>query len=193
MPHPRPLAAAGLIALAAPFAAHAAHAQPADPAVARVSAYGAAITRIAGSGAPVKARAERFLPVVRDAYDLSGALALIAGPAWASASAAERKAALDAFARLNAARHAVNFHEAGLVFAADPTAKPRGADRLVRARIGDETLIYRLRQTSGAWRILDVTARGVSQLALNRSDLASTVATGGVPALTRKLDELAER
>lgn len=178
-----------LTLLLAPVAVQA---QASDPAVARVTAYGASIARVASAGLGPHAREERFLPVVREAYDLAGALALIAGPAWASASTEQRAAAVDAFARRSAAEHAANFKSA-LAFKADPTPKPRGADRLVRAQVGDEALIYRLRQSGGQWRILDVTARGVSQLALQRSDFASTVAAGGVPALTRKLDELAAR
>ena len=188
---PRPLLATALISAALPIAA--AQAQPAETATARVASYGAAVARVAASGGSVQARAAKFLPIVRNAYDLTGALALIAGPGWVTATSEARAAASDAFARMSAARHADSFHGAGLVFTVDPTSKPRGMDQLVRAKVGDETLIYRLRQSGGQWRILDVTARGVSQLAIQRADFASTLSVGGLPALTRKLGELAAR
>lgn len=190
----RRLLATALIVAALPTALPIlARAQPADTAVARVGHYGAAVSRVAASGGTVQVRAGKFLPVVREAYDLTGALALIAGPGWASATPEARAAASDAFARMSAARHADSFHGAGLAFAVDPASKPRGADQLVRAKVGDETLVYRMRESAGQWRILDVTARGVSQLAIQRADFASTVAAGGVAGLTRKLNELAAR
>lgn len=185
------LFATALIVAALPAAT--AQADPGQTATNRIASYGTSVSRIAAVGGTVQARATKFLPVVRDAYDLTDALALIAGPSWATATPEARAAALDAFARMSAARHADSFHGVGLTFAVDPVSKPRGADKLVRARVGDETLIYKLRQSGGEWRILDVSARGVSQLAIQRDDLASTLKAGGLPALTRKLVELAAR
>ncbi len=42
---------------------------------------------------------------------------------------------------------------------------------------------------SSEWRIVDVISGGVSQLALQRADLASTAAAG-VPAIVKKLGQL---
>ncbi len=182
---------AAMVALAPAYA----RAQASDPAVARVQDYGRAVADVARETAkmPFKARVERFIPVVHSYYDLPGALALVAGPAWADASAADKSAALAAFTRNSAVQHAENFAAPGFALAVDAKPALRGADRLVRAHTGGETLIYRLRQSAGQWRIIDVTARGVSQLAVQRSDFASTVAKGGVPALTAKLVEINAR
>jgi len=182
---------AGMLALA-PAAAVA---QAADPAAVRVEAYGHAVAGAARAGASesVPARAERFLTVVRSYYDLTGALALIAGPAWASATPAERTAAIDAFARNGAIQHSENFHGAGFALTVDAKTATRQADRLVRSHIGGETLIYRLRESGAQWRILDVQARGVSQLAVQKADFAGTVAKGGVAGLTAKLNEINAR
>ena len=184
-----------LTLLALLLAPVAVHAEVADPAVARVEAYGVAVGGIARQGAALgfNARVAKFLPVVREYYDLPASLALIAGPAWASATAADKAAAIDAFARNSAIQHADNFKTPGFVLKADPATKARGSDRLVRARIGDETLVYRLRMSGGAWRIIDVQARGVSQLAVQKADLAGTVSAGGVKALAAKLTELNAR
>jgi phospholipid transport system substrate-binding protein len=47
-----------------------------------------------------------------------------------------------------------------------------------------------MRESGGAWRILDVVAEGVSQLAVQRADLASTVSGGGAAALTKRLAQV---
>jgi phospholipid transport system substrate-binding protein len=172
-----------------------ASAQSSDPAAVEVEAYGRAVgdvAREAGVG-PFKARVERFIPLVHRYYDLPGALALVAGPTWASASNSDKSAALAAFTRNSAVQHAENFHGAGFVLSVEPKTVPRGSDRLVRAHTGGETLIYRMRQVGGQWRIIDVSARGVSQLAVQRADFAGVVAKGGVAALTAKLVEINAR
>ncbi len=186
----RPIALA--LALATPFAVHA---QASDPAVARVSAYGQAVAEVARDGVKLsfKARTERFVPIIVDYYDLAGALALIAGPAWTAATTEQRSTATAAFARNSAIQHADNFKSADFALAVDAKTVVRGQTRLVRAHTGGETLIYRLRETGGRWRIIDVQARGVSQLAVQKADFATTVAKGGVPALTVKLNEINTR
>ena len=187
----RPLAL--MLAASAPMIAQA---QPGDPAVARVQAYGGALGTVVREAGKLggKARVERFVPVVVEYYDLGGALALIAGPAWSAASAADRATAIAAFARNSAIQHAANFTAPEFHLMVEPVAKARGADTLVRAHIGAETLVYRLRLGGGRWRIIDVIARGgVSQLAVQKADFAATVAKGGVPALIAKLNEINAR
>ncbi len=173
----------------------AAHAQALDPAISRIENYGHQVAEVAReSGAfSFKGRMEHFVPVVLENYDVDGSLALIAGPAWARASASEKSAALAAFTRNSAIQHAENFHSPGFVLQVDRKVASRGPDRLVRAHIGTETLVYRLRESAGKWRIIDVVARGVSQLAVQRADFAQTVERGGVAALTAKLNEINAR
>ena len=179
--------------ITAPFAARA---QAGDPAMVRLEAYGRAVGAVAREAAALgfKARVERFVPVIVDCYDLQGSLGIIAGSAWTNASAADRATATAAFARNGAIQHAQNFTAPDFKLAVDPQVKTRGTDRLVRAHIGTETLIYRLRESGGRWRILDVLARGgVSQLAIQRDGFAATIKQGGLPALTAKLNEINAR
>ena len=56
--------------------------------------------------------------------------------------------------------------------------------------INADTLFYRMREAGGTWKIVDVISGGVSNLALQRADLASTVQSGGVSALVKKLAQL---
>ena len=72
----------------------------------------------------------------------------------------------------------------------------RGADRLVRSRVvgraggAGTPIIYRMRQQDGRWQVLDVVSKGVSQVAVQRSDFAGAVSQGGLPGLTARLAEL---
>jgi phospholipid transport system substrate-binding protein len=93
----------------------------------------------------------------------------------------------------SAASLASNFDRyGGEKFTVNPDVKQRAVDRLVASNIAPPsgsatTLIYRMRESGGQWRIIDVIAEGVSQLAMQRSDFAQTVASGGLQALVRKL------
>jgi phospholipid transport system substrate-binding protein len=104
-----------------------------------------------------------------------------------------------AFRRMTIASYASNFKEfKEQQFTLDPKVDVRGADRIVKSQIipkGEKAvnLRYRLRETAGAVRIIDVIYESVSQLATRRSDFASTINAGGAPALVKKLDEISDR
>jgi phospholipid transport system substrate-binding protein len=63
---------------------------------------------------------------------------------------------------------------------------------LVVPRGSSEPLNYRLRQSGGAWKIIDVYYRNaISQLATRRSDFARVMQKGGAPSLIAHLNRLA--
>ena len=51
-------------------------------------------------------------------------------------------------------------------------------------------MIYRMRQSGGQWKIIDVMSSGVSQLSMQRSELAQSIATGGVAGMVKTLDAI---
>lgn len=161
-------------------------AQAGDP-VARVKAYDARINAIETGGGTLAQRTEKFVPVVRDFYDMQAAAKLIAGPSWTKASAADRQAAITALTRHSAVQLAKNFKGPGATgFAVDPRPIARAGAQIVKVTAGSDVIYYRF----GAAGIVDAISGGVSQLALQRADLASTLASGGVPAMTAKLRQL---
>ncbi|HEY0269904.1 MAG TPA: ABC transporter substrate-binding protein [Sphingomonas sp.] len=158
--------------------------------IARIAAYDEAVTGVAGAHLGLAARADRFEPIVRAYYDMPLIASLVIGPGWASASAAEKAAAATALARHSAMSLARNFNSAdGLRFVVDPAPVARGGSEIVKVTIGGDTLFYRMHQAGGQWRIVDVISGGVSQLALQRADLASAAAKG-IPALVKRLGEI---
>ncbi len=177
-----PTLAATLAPAAAPTAAHA---QAADPA-ARARAYDDAVVAVAKARLALPARADAFAKIVRDHYDMAVIAQLVAGPAWSGWSAAARGQVIAALTRHSAVSLARNFDGAAPRFTIDPRVIDRGASQLVTVTVGGDTLVYRMRQG----RIVDVMSGGVSQLALQRADLAATVAAGGAAGLVRKLGQL---
>lgn len=182
-----------LLALAAmPLAPVAAQAQAADPA-ARVAAYNDQVVAIMKARLPLAQRTDRFEAAVRAYYDMPAITALVIGPKWAASPAADRQAAIAALTRHSALSLARNFASyGGERFIVDPDVAVRDSSRIVKVTIrtgtsGGDTLLYRMRQSGGEWRIIDVIAQGVSQLAVQRADLARTVATDGVAGVARRL------
>jgi phospholipid transport system substrate-binding protein len=53
---------------------------------------------------------------------------------------------------------------------------------------------YRMRQSGGAWKIIDVFYNGsISQLTTRRADFSATLAQGGATALIAHLNTLADK
>ena len=146
-----------------------------------------------GKAASLAARTAKLLPVVKATHDLPAMAALVVGPAWATMGAGDRAALVEAFARHSALSYAANFASfSGERFAVDPKVVVRGGDRVVRTTIagkdGTTPLDYRMRDGGSGWKIVDIFAEGVSQIAVQRSEFASIVKAGGVAALAKKLN-----
>lgn len=184
----RPLIAAAALVMAAPVAA------ASDPAMVVGNFNNALVAAMqSAKGTPLAARTTKLLPLVRATHDMPGMTRLITGPAWATTSAADREALTTAFTRHSALTYAINFPSYnGEKFTVDPKVAMRGADALVKGAIvatdGTTALNYRLHQSDGGWRIVDVFADGVSQIAVQRAEFAATVKTGGAAALAAKLN-----
>ena len=183
----RPIAAAALFAVAASGV----HAQSVSP-VATMEGYNDGVVAIMKAKLPIEGRVARFEKLVADHYDMPAIASLVVGPKWTMASAAERKAVTEALTHHSAvslARNFVSFN--GETFTVDPAVASRGTSSIVKVTIagkGSSNLLqYRLRQAPAGWRIVDVTSEGVSQLTLQRAELASTINSEGMAGLAKKL------
>jgi phospholipid transport system substrate-binding protein len=183
----RPIAAAALFAVAASGV----HAQSVSP-VATMEGYNDGVVAIMKAKLPIEARVARFEKLVADHYDMPAIASLVVGPKWTMASAAERKAVTEALTHHSAvslARNFVSFN--GETFTIDPAVASRGTSSIVKVTIAGKgepaQLQYRLRQTPAGWRIVDVVSGGVSQVTLQRAELASTIGSEGMMGLAKKL------
>ena len=175
-------------------------AQASDPAQAPVKALDDGLLGIMKSGKPAAARAAAIGPVIDRSFDLPLMTRLSVGAGWTTANAADQSALVAAFRRMTIAQYAKNFDSwSGQTFTIDPNVDTRGGDRLVRTTLSSKSgsptaLSYRLRQSGGSWKIIDVFYRNsISQLATRRADFASVLQSGGAKALVGHLDSLAAK
>jgi phospholipid transport system substrate-binding protein len=187
-----------MFAFAAPVTARAADA---DPAIATVQGFYDNLldSMKAGKAAGVQGRYNKMRPAVEQAFDIGTMVKFAVGPDWASASPADQKALIEAFARMTAAQYAGNFDSFnGEKFVVDPAVQVRGADHYVSSKLvtSSQTVvfIYRLRQFGSSWKIIDILLDGsISQLNVYRSDFAATMKSGGAAALVKKINDLSDK
>lgn len=198
----RSLAPAIAVALAFALASPAAQAQVADPAIGTVNVLNSGLiaSMRAGSAAGQAGRARIVTPAVDRSFDIPLMTRLAVGPNWTRLSASDQSGLVAAFRALTIAQYAKNFESyGGESFSVVPQVETRGGDKLVRTTLNvprgtAESLNYRLRQSGGQWKIIDVYFRNsISQLATRRSEFARPLATGGAQGLIAHLNRLASR
>src|SRR3984957_8120081 len=189
---------AGLIAVSALQA----RAASADPAAAQVDGLDAALLSAmkAGKAAGVQGRSRILAPAVARAFDIPTMIKFAVGPGWANIPAGQQQALAEAFQRLTVASYAHNFDGySGERFEVDPNVVTRGPDKVVQSKIisaGSAPVVisYRMRQSGGAWKIIDVFYNGsISQLTTRRAAFSATLAQGGASALIAHLNSLADK
>ncbi|MDE1986773.1 MAG: ABC transporter substrate-binding protein [Alphaproteobacteria bacterium] len=193
--------AAVAIFLTAAFTAPVANADTPDPAVQQVQTFYDALldSMKHAKELGIKGRFDKLKPVIEATFDLPDMVHLAVGPSWATMSAADQQALLDAFERMTVANYASNFDGySDEKFVVDPATQTRGQDRIVQSKLvtGGKTIPfgYRMRQVGGTWKILDIYLNGyVSQLATQRSDFGATVTAGGAKGLIKKIDTLTDK
>jgi phospholipid transport system substrate-binding protein len=172
-----------------------------DPAAQQVDTFYASLleTMKHGPQLGMQGRFKALLPAIDKAYDLTTMMQFIVGPTWSTMADADKTMLVAAFRRLTAADYASNFDKFnGERFEVEPNVMQRGTDKVVQSNLipkGDKpvALIYRMRESSGSWKIIDVYLAGfVDQAALKRSDFASTLASGGPKALADKINSLTD-
>ena len=196
-----PLAAASL-SLALGLLTPAARAAEADPAAVQIDTFDNALlaTMKEGSSLGLKGRIHRLQPAVEHAFNLPAMTQYAVGPVWAKFSDADKAAVIEAFTRYTVASYASNFSSfSGEVFSIEPKVDERGLDKLVHTKLvtahhAPVDLVYRMRQSGGTWKIIDIFFDGsISQLTTRRSDFAATVASGGASALVAHLNALTQK
>ena len=176
-------------------------AQAADPAVAPIETFNSALlaTMKEGKSLGAEGRYRRLSPAVEQTFDLPVMTRFAAGSAWTSYSTADQSALVKAFSRLTTANFAHNFSGyGGEQFKVNPAVQTRGLDKVVRSQIipksGDATdLNYRMRQSGGGWKVIDVYFGAISQLTAERSDFASTATAGNASGLIAKMNAQSEK
>jgi phospholipid transport system substrate-binding protein len=174
----------------------------ADPAAERVQTFYNSLldTMKKGPQLGMQGRFQALEPAVDATFDIPAMIQFIVGPSWSGIKDSDKTNLVAAFRRMTVANYAANFAQYdGEQFNVDPNVQQRGPDKIVQTTLvprGDKPvpLIYRMRaSTSAGWKVIDVFLNGyVSELATRRSDFASTLASGGAPALVAKMNQISD-
>jgi phospholipid transport system substrate-binding protein len=142
-------------------------------------------------------RYERLEPALQQAFDFARMIQVAAGPAWGRATPEEQAELKQAFTRYSVATYASRFSEyTGQRF--DITEQRTGprdltlVDTIIIRPAGEAVPItYVIGAETGAPRIVDIIHRGVSEMAVRRSDYRSILARSGPRELARRLEQQA--
>jgi phospholipid transport system substrate-binding protein len=170
----------------------------AEPAAETVETLHSGLLSIMRAGGSNAARQRAIGPVIDRTFDIPLMTRLAVGPSWNSIPASQQSDLVDAFRGLTVSQYAKNFDSFGGEKFVTVGVDARGADKLVRTNLTSgkktETLNYRLRNSGGRWKIVDVYYRNaISQLATRRADFARVLKKGGAPALVVHLNRLAAK
>jgi phospholipid transport system substrate-binding protein len=198
MPSKRlPLLLAVLTLGLAPLAAAPARAAS-DPAASQIAAFDNALldTMKQGASLGAKGRYHKLEPVIQRTFDLPAMAKFAVGPAWSTFTPAQQHDVIEAFGKLTIASYARNFSGyGGEHFDLDPNVVTRGPDKLVSTHLdrphnGPVSLLYRMRDNGGEWKVIDIYFNNISQLTTRRSDFAGPVTSGGAAGLISHLNSL---
>jgi phospholipid transport system substrate-binding protein len=176
-----------------------AYAAVSDPAASQVQTLTASLLQSmrAGRAEPMTERYRRLEPVINQVFGMPLMTRLAVGPEWTNFSPEQQNAVIAAFTHFTIANYAHNFRDfGGEKFEIDDVAS-RGEDKIVRTRIvpvhdTPVSLLYRMREVDGVWKIIDVYSDGISELTLRRDDFVAAIAAGGVPALLAHLHKVSD-
>jgi phospholipid transport system substrate-binding protein len=189
-----------VVLLCAMFLAAAVYAAVSDPAVAQIQTLNASLLQSmhAGASLSMNERYRQLEPVIEKVVALPLVTRLSVGPGWVNLSPDEQKALIAVFTRYTVANYAHNFRDFdGQKFAIDDNVVTRGQDKVVRTQIipahdTPVSLLYRMHEVDGAWKIIDVEDNGVSELISRRTDWAVALASGGAAGLIAHLNKVSD-
>lgn len=142
-----------------------------------------------------KGRYTHLEPAIRQSYDFPRVVRITAGKYWSDLNQAQKLQFIRIFSRLVIATYAHRFNGySGELFQTISTKTSRRGRMLVRTVLikkdrSQVHLDYLLQQNKGQWRIINVVAQGVSDLALKRADYTRVLRMHGFDTLMTKLKD----
>lgn len=141
-------------------------------------------------------RRDRIGPVIEKSFDFKFISRFVLGRHRDNLSSGQQQEFRKVFTRWTIANYAAQFNGySNEKFVSLSSEEARSGRMIVRTLLEtgggggeDVTLDYLLRQSVGKWRIINVIAKGVSDLSLKRADYGSVIETEGFRALVDKLD-----
>jgi phospholipid transport system substrate-binding protein len=140
-------------------------------------------------------RYDQLAPVIKSSFDMPFISRTAVGKYWETFNGHQRSRFVEAFTQLSIATYAANFDSySGEHFKTTSEKEVGGGRILVQSQLiksdgGQVQLDYLLHRTDSQWRIINIIAEGVSDLALKRADYSAFLKSKGFEALLKKLNE----
>ena len=140
-------------------------------------------------------RYDKLYDSVSNSHDLTKVARIVVGKEWEKLSEAQQQKLVDVFVRLSVASYAHNFKDySGESFVFDSEEETTRGGVVVHSHliIPDDKPVkfdYMLKEKGDSWRIINIIANGVSDLALKRSEYTTILQREGFDALISKINE----
>ncbi|MGJ0491425.1 ABC transporter substrate-binding protein [Methylobacter sp.] len=140
-------------------------------------------------------RYEKLKNPVSNSHDLTKIARIVVGKEWEKLSEDQQQKLVDVFSRLSIASYAHNFKEySGESFVFDSEEETARGGVVVHSHLvvpgeKDVKFDYMLKEKGPSWRIINIIANGVSDLALKRSEYTAILQREGFDALIAKINE----
>lgn len=140
-------------------------------------------------------RYDKLVGPVSESHDLVKIARVVVGKEWEKLTAEQQDKLVDVFSKLSIASYAHNFKEYGgeaFVFDSEEQTTRGGVVVHYILKVPDEKshkFDYWLKEKGDSWRIINIIADGVSDLALRRSEYTAILQREGFDALIAKINE----
>ncbi len=140
-------------------------------------------------------RFDKLKSPVNDSHDLGKIARIVVGKEWEKLSESQQQQLVDVFSRLSIASYAHNFKDYdGETFTFDTEEETTRGGVVIHSHLNipDDKPVkfdYMLKEKGDSWRIINIIANGVSDLALKRSEYTTILQREGFDALIAKINE----
>jgi phospholipid transport system substrate-binding protein len=140
-------------------------------------------------------RYDKLEPAVINSHDLPKIARIVVGKEWEKLNDEQQKKLTDVFSKLSIASYAHNFKEfGGETFTIDSEEETKMGGVVIHSHLDlpDDKPVkfdYMLKEKGASWRIINIIANGVSDLALKRSEYTAILQRDGFDALIAKINE----
>ena len=140
-------------------------------------------------------RYEKLEPAVVNSHDLPKIARIVVGKEGEKLTEEQQKKLADMFTRISVASYAHNFKDfSGEEFIIDSEEETKNGGVVIHSHltIPDDKPVkfdYMLKEKGASWRIINIIANGVSDLALKRSEYTAILQRDGFDALISQINE----
>jgi len=148
-------------------------------------------------------RYDRLASTIIHSHDLTKIARIVVGREWSKLSGEQQQQLTEVFSRLSIAAYAYNFKDfSGESFKFESEEETTRGGKVIHTYLqlpedDDVKFDYMLKKTGNHWRIINIIANGVSDLALKRSEYTAILKRDGFDALiakiTKKTDNYAQQ